>query len=215
MGRLEKLLLIASKNLLDDNLEEAIRNYNLALVIEGNNILALDSLGLSYYMKGEFQQAERFYQYVLELDSDNTEIRNELAKTYLKQNKFYEAFKEQTRILEKIPKDIQARVGLGNSYMGMKRYDDAIKEYSTVVKQGLKATVNLGWIHIFSRKKCSRIKQVYQRISQENNLTQAYLGLMESYYRKKEYSQYLKYSHQLKLFKLKTRVADFLYSIKP
>jgi len=215
MGRLEKLLLIASGHLVDDNLEGAIRNFNFALLFDGDNAFTLASLGFAHFNKKEFQDAERFYKHALRVDPDNLVTRNRLAEAYLEQDKFDDASQEQSRILEKNPENIRARVGLGHSYFGMKRYDGAIREYSTAVKQGLKSTVSLGWAYLFSRKKYEREIQVQERIIEKSDIIQAYCGLILAHNKNRESLQSIKYTFQLRLFKLKTRVTDLLYSLKP
>ncbi len=221
MGNLEELLRIvelisiASENLREGNLEEAVKNYNSVLVIDGNNKSALTGLGLTYYRGGEFGEAERFYKLALELEPENIESINRLAEAYIKQGKFDESIQEQTKILKSHPENIRARVGLGDSYECMGRHDDAIREYSAAVKQGLKATVTLGWMHLFFGKKYERKSQAKERILEREEIAMAYLGLRMAHIKKDEYLRSKKYGLQLKFFKLKIKAADFLYSLKP
>lgn len=215
MGRLEELTYTATENLVNGNIKEAIRDYNLALVIDSNNLLVLEGLGFAHRIGGQPDQAERFYKYALEIDPNNKKTRNELAEIYLKQEKFNEASEEQIKILKEDSKDIRARVGLGRSYQGMKKYDDAIREYSDVVKDGLKATVNLGWKYLFSRKRYDRIGQIAQRRIEECDISLAYIGLVRIHCEKGELSQAIKYISQWELFKFKSRVMNFFRLLSP
>jgi tetratricopeptide (TPR) repeat protein len=219
MARLEELICEASSHLAQGNSEEAIRKYNHALVINGRSesksALIYGALGFAYYSIGQFEKAERAYKCALELSPGDTTIINRLAEAYLEQKKFAEASNEQTRILETNPEDIRARVGLGHSYMGMRRYDKAIEAYLAAIKQGLRATVTLGWRHLFSKKRNDRRIQVEDRVIEKIDIKRAYLGLIKAHQKKGEPAKSRKYILQSKLFGLKTAVADLLLSLKP
>jgi len=213
MRILEKLR-TATKNYVDDNLEDAIKDYNHALVLDGNNVFGLYALGNIHLEKKEFKEAEEYYKRVLELDSENILSRIGLSQTYLRLGKFEDASREQIKILEKTPQNINVRADLGHSYVGMKQYDDAIREYSIVINQGL-TPISFGWIHSFSGQKYTRNAQICQRKSEKQNILLAYFGLIEMHHKKNENRQKLKYIYQLELFELKSKVTNFLYSLKP
>ncbi len=66
----------------NNNVDEAIRYLNKALVLNPRYHLALNALGLAHSMKGNFDEAIRLYSKCLEVAPDFSEARNNLGIVY-------------------------------------------------------------------------------------------------------------------------------------
>ena len=144
-----------------------------------------------------------------------------MAETYLKLKKYDEASKEQIAILEKNPNNARARIGLGHSYLGLRRYDDSIREYKNALKQK-RTPISPGWTGLLIINKYDREIKKYERRYQINtrkiekfDIILAYDGLFDAHYEKGNYMKSLRCLFQVKGFKVKNKVANFLNSIMP
>jgi tetratricopeptide (TPR) repeat protein len=66
----------------NNNLDEAIKQFNKALALDPKHFQSLNALGLAYSMKGNLQQAEKSFLKCLEISPSFMEARNNLGMIY-------------------------------------------------------------------------------------------------------------------------------------
>lgn len=79
--------------------EEAIREYNRAVVIHPNTKLA-HSIGALYQRLGELKKARDSYEFALELDPNNVEARSSMATAWVASRKYENALEHAMMALE-------------------------------------------------------------------------------------------------------------------
>lgn len=112
------------KGLIDD----AIRQYRIALGIKPFFFDALNNLGIALDMKGDLDGAMQKYQIAAMMKPDSTEIHNNIAIIYAKKGEIGKAAAEFKRSLEIAPDYIKAKKNLEMLLKGMADF-----EGSTVV----------------------------------------------------------------------------------
>jgi len=66
----------------NNNLDEAIKQFNKALALDPKHFQSLNALGLAYSMKGDLPQAEKSFQRCLGISPTFMEARNNLGMIY-------------------------------------------------------------------------------------------------------------------------------------
>ncbi len=98
------IVLIISYSLISftykSNYKDELTFMGQALVSNSKNVVALNTLGVSYYDKGDFQNAEKYYQLVLKEDTLNVETLNNLGLILEAKNDPFTAIKTYYRLLD-------------------------------------------------------------------------------------------------------------------
>src|SRR3989338_5299376 len=81
------------KHLSEENVEDAIRDFNAAIAREPNNFEANYELGAAYYKARNFKEAERALESALELKPDEPKAHNMLGLIYEREGSFESAKK--------------------------------------------------------------------------------------------------------------------------
>lgn len=83
----------------NNNLDEAIKQFNKALALDPKHFQSLNALGLAYSMKGDLAQAEKSFQRCLEISPTFMEARNNLGMVYQERGLLDKAEEEFKKVL--------------------------------------------------------------------------------------------------------------------
>ncbi len=100
-------------------LDEAIKEFQIALELAPDLEKTHAGLGQCYWRKGDFDGSIRNYLKAVDVDPWDTQSRHSLAVLYAHLGRFEDALREFTAILRTNPKDVEALIGVGKIY-GMK-----------------------------------------------------------------------------------------------
>ncbi len=87
---------------------------------------AINTLGIIYYQRAEYDQAERYFRRALEINADAVEPLVNLGGVLLTQGKSKEAVEVNQRAIEALPHDALTAAQLGFSYYLQGQYGDSI-----------------------------------------------------------------------------------------
>jgi tetratricopeptide (TPR) repeat protein len=107
--------------------------YEHAIVVDPNNYVAFDNLGIAYYRKGEREKSIDYFNKSLQINQNNPYAHNDFAFTLQKKNP-KEAISHYYRAIELSPNFIQPYINLGILFSDLGRLDDAIKILTQALK---------------------------------------------------------------------------------
>ena len=118
------------------------------LTVQPANVIALNTRGLIYVLKGELQIARWIFENkVLKLDRYSTEAYNNLGLTYYKLGKIPKAVANFHRAIQVNPENLEARLNLAAILLNYLHYGAAKEQYSYVLASRpnhVEATVGMG-----------------------------------------------------------------------
>ncbi|MDY6865512.1 MAG: tetratricopeptide repeat protein [Halobacteriota archaeon] len=115
------------------NFDEAIKNYNKAIFIEPDMVMAYINRGTAYYSKGMYDEAIEDYNRALDLDPENASTYNNRGSVYFDLKIYDLALEDLSRAIDLDPEDPQLYNNRAQVYMDLNWYEDAIRDYDTVV----------------------------------------------------------------------------------
>jgi len=118
----EQLLIAGLRYYRAQQFEEAIREFERAIVLFPNFKEAHSILGNAYFRNRMFEEAARAYQRVKQLDASDTTAYENMGVIYANRGEYMDAMKEWQRVLEIDPgrDDIRRKIELAGRMM-MKR----------------------------------------------------------------------------------------------
>jgi len=123
-------------NILDDaqRFEDAVKAYESAIAIKGNDDLAYYNLGITYKHAGKSALAVNSWRKASEVNPENIKTRLAMADYYYEQGYMDQAEKSYQEIIYKWPSSQEALFKIGTIYHKHKDYGDARKAYSKVIE---------------------------------------------------------------------------------
>ena len=113
----------------NENIEASISAYRKALLIEGDNVFALNSLGDALYASGDAEAALDCYRRVIQLDPQDAQAHFNLAEMYYDDGNLADAERECRSALEFDPGFSSAYLTLGNLYLDQEKLREAVTAY--------------------------------------------------------------------------------------
>lgn len=129
-----------------NNLDAAIREYQIMTSIAPTLALGHYNLGTLYIQKGDVQRSIEAFQKAIELDEKDTEPYIRLGWIYARQNKFDLAKSYLQGALQHNPTLGEAYRGLGEIYAQQDALNDAISAYTKLTEIDPKAAAN--WLRL-------------------------------------------------------------------
>ncbi|MSO19640.1 MAG: tetratricopeptide repeat protein [Acidobacteria bacterium] len=137
----------------------AIQHLESAVERSPEFLEAINTLGIIYYQRRQYDQAERYFRRALEIDEDAVEPLVNLGGVLLTQGKGKEAIVVNQRAIEALPHDALAAAQLGFSYYLQGEYGDSIMY--------LDRTKELDPAHFTSPQ--LTLAQIFMRLQQAEN----------------------------------------------
>ncbi|MBI3585340.1 MAG: tetratricopeptide repeat protein [Nitrospinae bacterium] len=132
-------------------LDEAIKEYLIAIRIKPDFAGAYNNLGVAYAKQGRLSEAIQEYQASLRINPNDAGVHNNLGVAYDMQGRINEAIDEYQVAIRINPDYVEAYYNLGNAYVKQGRIDEARKEFETVLRlkpDDFDSHTNLGSIYI-------------------------------------------------------------------
>jgi len=183
----------------DGDVDEAIKDFSKALLINPAYTDAALNLAVAYNEKGDYEMAWQIYATAKEKIRVNgkkspyldpyvkgklANMHAEIASTYKDLGIYLEASDEYKKALILRPNYADIKVDLGISYRGMKDYSKAISEFEGAIKINPKypfARIQLGLTYYIMEKK-KRAKAQWLKVRHDypsNKMVQVYLNLVK------------------------------------
>ena len=115
-------------------IEEAIKNFQIALRMNPLSVKALNNLGNAYAEKGQYLTATNYFNKALEQSTTKEDIHVNMGNMYIKMDQFDKAIHHFNSVLTELPDQIEANIGMGVALARLNRIDEAIACYKTVLK---------------------------------------------------------------------------------
>jgi len=112
-----------------ERIEEAIAAYRKALLLEKDNVFALNSLGDALYASGDNEAACDCYKRVIDLDPEDAQAHFNLAEMHYDDADLKLAEEECRTALRLDPGLSSAYLTLGNLYLDQERLREAVTAY--------------------------------------------------------------------------------------
>ncbi len=161
-------------------IDEAIKEFLIALRIAPNYIDAHYNIGNAYGEKGWHDLAIKEYTITLRLKPDHVKARNNLGLLYSDQGKYDEAIKEFSTALKNNPTDSDVYNNLGLVYFKQGRVDEAITEYLSALRlepENIDAKNNIGLAYFKQGKFDNAIKEFVTALKRKPDHINAYFNL--------------------------------------
>jgi len=130
-----------------DRLDDAIKEYQLAVTADPNFADSYRNLANIYYFQNKFDEAIPMLQRFIELQSERTAglmaSLNTLGELLRIAGRLEEAFKVDLRAIENDPENTSQVFVMGNTYRNAGRLDDAIAIY----KKAITVSPNAAFLH--------------------------------------------------------------------
>lgn len=114
--------------------DNAIREFEVALTLDPNYAEAHNNLGVAYYKKGWMDQAIEKFQIAIRLDSKYADAYNNLGYVYNAKGWFDKAIEQYEMSLKLQSDSAETRNNLGVAYKNKGWIDRAIGEYETALR---------------------------------------------------------------------------------
>ena len=121
-------------NLLDDNLDSAIKEYEKALSLDPQSSYLKTELISLYVERGEIQKAVTLSKEYLAEHPNNVNAHLLLGGLYLNRKDYKNAEGEYEKVIELDPTNTFSRVYLGTIYAETKNYKKALKTFQDLIK---------------------------------------------------------------------------------
>ena len=115
-------------------MEDALREFQLALMIKPDFAEAHNNLGSVYAAQGLMDKASREFQSALSFSPDYADAHYNLGKFYFASGQMNEAIREFQAAIELKPDHADSHNNLGAVYETLGRVDEAIREYQTALQ---------------------------------------------------------------------------------
>ncbi|NWF98113.1 MAG: tetratricopeptide repeat protein [Nitrospirae bacterium] len=115
-------------------LNNAIKEFNLAIRLNPKHAGAYNNLGNAYIIKGMIDKAIESYEASLKLKPDNLDAIGNLGNIYLHKGLIDKAIECYLLILKSKPDNADAHFNLGIAYFKKQENNEALKEFQTALK---------------------------------------------------------------------------------
>jgi len=114
--------------------EKAVWEYQKALGMAPQLVLAYNGLGIAYAMLGKYSEAVTAQQKALELQPNFAKASAGLGLVSLRQNQTEAALEHYQRAVDSDPQFLEAHLKIGFILLNQERYAEAIDTYRTILK---------------------------------------------------------------------------------
>lgn len=119
----------------NDNIDEAILQYEEYLKTSKNNEVAYLNTGILYSRKEDYPKAIEILKQGKSVAPKNIEIQKELAKAYHLNKNYNEAILEYDSLLASTPEDTDILLNKAVAYHALKKYTEAIDIYKSLLEK--------------------------------------------------------------------------------
>jgi tetratricopeptide (TPR) repeat protein len=131
--------LVARAGALDElgSYDEALRDYDEALELDPQSVIAMTNRAATFLKIEEFEAAAQDLQAVLLLDPDEGVARLNLGNLHNLREEFVLAIRELTRALRSLPRGSEqgvAHLSRGNAHLELENYRESIEDFSIAAK---------------------------------------------------------------------------------
>ncbi len=116
------------------NTEEAVHDFEQALGLNPNHLIALDNLGNAYRQMSRWEDARQILQRAVNIDPDDPEANYSLAMVYAQTNDNKSAYEYFQRALKLRPAYPEALNNLGILYLRTRRVDEAVATFEDCIR---------------------------------------------------------------------------------
>ncbi len=165
-------------------LEEAAKEYNIAVRLKPDYAEAHNNLGLVYYKQGDLSKAILVFQEANQLDPDYVKAYNNLGSVYKKAGRLEEALQAYKTALRLKPDFAEAHYNLGLVYYNLGRLEEAVQEYLTALKlkpDYLEAHQNLAGVYVNQARLDEAVQELMTVLRLNPNLADAHYDLGNLY----------------------------------
>lgn len=113
--------------------DQAIENFQNAIILNPRHGYAYGGLGQAYYGKKEFEKSIEFYSKAIAARPDPILYSNR-AVSYYAARSFDKAIRDYTQVIEKQPESTKAYLSRGQAYFSNNDYDKAIVDYEKALE---------------------------------------------------------------------------------
>ena len=167
--------------MLDDNLDQSIKLFNNALILDSANTEALFGLGQAYLINEDIEKSMDCFQTGLSIDSTRTDMRSYLARSLFEMGDFNESILQSELSLESNPTLRMSRYYLGLSHQQLKDYSASNSNFKKAIEIPLSKKLSYGVIHLFTEKDdLFRVEKI-QKKGEFETITNSYAGIAENY----------------------------------
>jgi tetratricopeptide (TPR) repeat protein len=132
-----------------------IKESNEVLTVSPEDVPALTNLGLSYFLKGDFEQAITHYKKVLVVEPQNVDVLTNIARTYYLKGEYDLAIMHYATLIAIKPDDFMTQYGLGLVYLKKNEIDPALNHFKLALEINPRYAVahaNLGQIYYYKNE---------------------------------------------------------------
>jgi tetratricopeptide (TPR) repeat protein len=115
-------------------LEEARRQFEIAIKLYPDHHKSYYNLGLIYHQKGDLKKSMYYFNRTVALDPDSVRGHYNLATLYAKQGKMETAIAHYTQVIELDPEMVEAHYNLGMAYAMKRQLERAISHWEIVLQ---------------------------------------------------------------------------------
>lgn len=116
--------------------QEAIKYYNMAIIQNPNNTTALFNRGISNAALGRYEEAYMDYSQVIAIDPDFQSAYRNRAGASMRQEKFERAIKDYNKAIKFSPKEAVLYANRGEAYLYSRKYKRALEDYNQAITLG-------------------------------------------------------------------------------
>lgn len=128
---------LGAMEFLDGDMDNAEKEFKIALELNPNEQMAHNNLGLIYARAGKFEESEQEYKKELEINPYYDNAYFNLGLLYWQQEKYEEAILSWKKTLEINPDNIDALKNLTIYYYNQKNYEEAVPYIRALYKIGV------------------------------------------------------------------------------
>jgi len=127
---------LASLNFKQNKLEDAVKNYNMALELNPKNLKALIELGLINLKQNKIIESLEYFKKALEIDPNCNIAHNKLVEIYISQKNYEEALIHSHKELEFAPTQYKGGClnNIANILENLGKRDEAINYYKKAIE---------------------------------------------------------------------------------
>jgi Flp pilus assembly protein TadD len=173
-------------------LDDAIKEYLIALKIAPDYADAHNNLGAAYGQQGRFDEARKEFLKAIKIKPNNVSVHKNLAQIYEIQGLLDDAIKEYLIALKLRFDDYEVHNALGILYKKLGRFDEARKEYLTAIQ--IKPDFapihnNLGVIYEIQGQLDDAINEYLIAVKLNPGLEETHYSLGLCYFKKKQFDK--------------------------
>lgn len=130
----------------EENYEEAVAYYDIAIKAQGNNATAYGNKAAALNLLGRYQEALEMIEKALDISPMDAMLFLNKGDILSSMGKTQEAIAEFDKAIEKKPKLLEAYRSKGSTYYDMGKYEEALAEFDKAVKIDSRYTTAFLWM---------------------------------------------------------------------